>query len=178
MKININKKTVTSIETAEFTGEQHKNVFEAIYPMRSPWKQISRRKFRINVKFRWSKVVIFSILILIMDIKDFILPDGILDYFEIVDLKKEGKRYDIYLDERSIVPDSDYSYSSKGFTQAKTVQVFPTRGHTVFLHIRRRKWLEKETGRIVIREIDISHTGTELTEEFASFLKKRGSSPK
>jgi transposase len=57
------------------------------------------------------------------------------------------------------------------------IQDFPIRGHAVYLHIRRRKWLEKETGRIVMTIIDLSHEGTGLTEEFASFLKKIGSTP-
>jgi hypothetical protein len=113
-----------------------------------------------------------------MDITDFILPEGILDYFEIVELTKEGKRYDIYLDEGPIPPDSDNSYSWKGFTEAATVRDFPIRGHAVYLHVRRRKWLEKESGRIVTTVIDLSRHGTGLTEEFASFLEKTGLSPK
>jgi transposase len=109
-----------------------------------------------------------------MDIIDNFLPAGILDYFELKELKKSHKRYDIYLDEHPVIPDGEYTYSSKGFTDAATIQDFPIRGHAVYLHIRRRKWLEKETGRVITNVIDISHDGTGLTGEFASFLKKIG----
>lgn len=113
-----------------------------------------------------------------MDISNFILPAGLLDYFEIVKVETGHKRYDIHLDERPIPPSPvEYSYSSKGFTEATTVQDFPVRGHAVYLHIRRRKWLEKQSGKVVSTIIDISHIGTGLTEEFASFLKKIGLSP-
>lgn len=112
-----------------------------------------------------------------MDISNFILPDGLLDLFEIVNIETIHKRYDIHLDERPKPPSEKYSYSSKGFTEAATIQDFPIRGHAVYLHVRRRKWLEHETGKVLTTMIDLSHVGTGLTEEFASFLKKIGLSP-
>jgi hypothetical protein len=103
---------------------------------------------------------------------DNFLPEGLLDYFELKALKKSHKRYDIYLDEHPVLPDGEYTYSSKGFAEAVTIQDFFIRGHAVYLHIRCRKWLEKETGRVISKVIDISHDGMGLTEEFASFLKR------
>ena len=112
-----------------------------------------------------------------MNIPDYFFPEGLLDYFEITKFDKSYKRYEISLDERFLVPDSENSYSSQGFTEPCTIQDFPIRGHAVYLHIRRRKWLEKETGRVITTLINLSHDGTGLTEEFALFLKKIGLSP-
>jgi len=112
-----------------------------------------------------------------MNIPDYFFPEGLLDYFDITKFEKGHKRYDIYLDERALPPRSDNSYSSKGFTDPSTIQDFPIRGHAVYLHIRRRKWFEKETGKVITTSINLSHDGTGLTEEFALFLKKIGLSP-
>jgi hypothetical protein len=39
--------------------------------------------------------------------------------------------------------------SSKGFFDEITVQDFPIRGHQVYLHITRRRWLNEDTGQVV-----------------------------
>ena len=54
----------------------------------------------------------------------------------------------------------------------RIIQDFPLRGRAVFLHVRKRKWQERETGHIVTNSYDLTHQGTHLTYEFASFLKE------
>jgi transposase len=53
-----------------------------------------------------------------------------------------------------------------------TVQDFPIRGHQVYLHITRRRWLNEDTGKIVFRDWNLVADGTRVTQEFASFLKE------
>ncbi len=74
------------------------------------------------------------------------------------------------LDERHIPPKTT-GYESKGFTEQSVIQDFPLRGKPVYLHIRRRKWLEKDTGKVITNSYDVTHLGAQITAEFAAFLK-------
>ena len=71
-----------------------------------------------------------------------LLPEGTLDYFDIVDVKESGSEVVIYLEEKNVVP-LEYASKeteSKGFYDPVVVQDFPLRGKKVFLNIRRR-WM-------------------------------------
>lgn len=61
---------------------------------------------------------------------------------------------------------------SKGFQDEITVQDFPLRGKRVFLHIKRRRWTEKQTLAVVQRDWNLVAKGSRMTEEFAAFLKE------
>lgn len=113
-----------------------------------------------------------------MEAKDILgsfLPKVVVDWFDIVDIRDNQKamRMDIYLDEKKIIPDEikNSQVVSDGFTQECVIQDFPIRGRGVYLHVRRRKWKDKDTGTIYSRKFDLQHTGTELTHEFVAFLK-------
>jgi transposase len=60
---------------------------------------------------------------------------------------------------------------SHGFHKQITIQDFPLRGKTVFLHIKRRRWFNKTTNKVVQRDWDLVAKGTRMTVEFATFLK-------
>lgn len=105
------------------------------------------------------------------DLASLILPMEILPYFEVAHIVKQEERIDLYLDERNHPPKHPNTYLSKGFTDERIIQDFPLRGRAVFLHVRKRKWQERETGHIVTNSYDLTHQGTHLTYEFASFLK-------
>lgn len=100
-----------------------------------------------------------------------ILPIEILPYFKLIQVVKQAERIDLYLDECNTPPKQPYTYLSKGFSDERTIQDFPLRGKAVFLHVRKRKWQEIETGHIVTNSYELAHQGTHLTSEFASFLK-------
>lgn len=104
-----------------------------------------------------------------------VFPSVVVDNFDIIDLKENlsEERLDIYLDEKKIIPDSlkNREVISHGFTSETVIQDFPLRGKAVYLHLRRRKWLDKESNTIHTRTYDISFDGTQLTKEFVSFLK-------
>jgi hypothetical protein len=44
----------------------------------------------------------------------------------------------------------------------------------VLLHIKRRRWLNEDTGKVVFRNWDMIAQGTRITKEFADFLKELG----
>ena len=50
--------------------------------------------------------------------------------------------------------------------------IVPIRGHQVYLHITRRRWVNEDTGKIVFRDWNLVADGTRVTQEFASFLKE------
>lgn len=102
-----------------------------------------------------------------------LLPEGLLSYFNLSHYTISGQEVCLYLDENNEVPD-EYrkdKLQSKGFFDEITVQDFPLRGKAVFLHIRRRRWLNQTTGEIVFRDWNMVAKGTRMTKEFASFLK-------
>jgi len=102
-----------------------------------------------------------------------ILPEGILEYFEITDIQQHPDSHDIFLEERNIHPEEYQGQKliSKGFFEPISVQDFPIRGKAVYLKIRRRKWLNENTGLNVYRDWQLVANGTRLTGEFAAFLK-------
>ena len=66
-----------------------------------------------------------------------LLPEGTLDYFDLVDVKESVNEVVIYLEEKNIVPEkyTDQDTESKGFYDPVIVQDFPLRGKKVFLNI-------------------------------------------
>lgn len=105
------------------------------------------------------------------DLISLILPIELLPYFEVTSVIKHEHRIDLYLDERNNPPRQPNTYFSKGFTEERIIQDFPLRDRAVFLHVRKRKWQERDTGRIVTNSYDLVHQGTHFSYEFASFLK-------
>jgi hypothetical protein len=80
-----------------------------------------------------------------------LLPKIIFDYFELTSFKKGEEILYLYLKEINSIP-KEYrqnKLSSKGFFDEITVQDFPIRGHQVYLHITRRRWLNEDSGQVV-----------------------------
>ena len=104
----------------------------------------------------------------------FILPEDILDNFDIIGIEQLGEVLHIRLDEQPILPEgySAESISSNGFLPESQVYDFPIRDRKVVLHIRRRRWLENDTGKSISRELTLTSKGTRYTISFASFLKE------
>ena len=100
------------------------------------------------------------------------LPEDVYKYFELVEALCGEKDIQLFLDEKPLPPDDEAArYQSKGFTEQAIIQDFPMRGKPVFLHIRRRKWLDLRTQRVITSSYDLSHLGTQINKEFAAFLK-------
>ena len=103
-----------------------------------------------------------------------LLPEGTLDYFDLVDVKESVNEVVIYLEEKNIVPEkyTDQDIESKGFYAPVFVQDFPLRGKKVFLNIRRRRWLLNKHNEYISRNWRMMAEGTRMTQDFASFLKE------
>lgn len=102
-----------------------------------------------------------------------LLPQGMLDFFELTNVTQTDIGLQLYLKEKNIVP-SEYQeqkLESKGFLPEIMVQDFPIRGQKVNLHIKRRRWEVMDTGEIITRDWKLVSKGARITTEFGNFLK-------
>lgn len=106
-------------------------------------------------------------------IAEFLLPEGLLDFFEIEEVYKTDEGFHIHLIEKNIIPKEYHNQKllSKGFLPEVKIQDFPMRGKAVFLHIKRRRWQVESSGEIISRDWKLVSSGTRITQEFADFLK-------
>ena len=102
-----------------------------------------------------------------------LLPEGILDYFEVNQVNTVEGVINIYLEELNSIPKEfqGHKLTSKGFFEEIKVQDFPIRGKASYLYIKRRRWLDEITGNTVYRDWELVAKGTRLTKDFAAFLK-------
>ena len=105
-----------------------------------------------------------------------IFPAIVVENFDFVKIETDSKKEEmhIYLEENKVVPQDmrNRQVISYGLTEETEIQDFPIRGNSVYLHIKRRKWLDKSDNTIHVRQFDLSFEGTQLTKEFVSFLKE------
>lgn len=113
----------------------------------------------------------------------YMLPDGILDYFEITKIDEEVTNENdetgtvirilhIYLDERDLRDKVWHDLQPNGFTEPRLFNDFPQREHKVLLHVRRRRWLDGDGHNVVLETLPLVAEGTCYSVEFADFLKK------
>ncbi len=113
----------------------------------------------------------------------YMLPKGILDYFEITDISEEVtdekdetgtviRILHIYLDERDLRDVKWHDLQPNGFTEPRRFNDFPQREHKVLLHVRRRRWLDQDGRNVVLESLPLVAAGTAYSVEFADFLKK------
>ena len=113
----------------------------------------------------------------------YMLPEGILDYFEITKNDEEVTNekdetgtviriLHIYLDERDLRDKVWHDMQPNGFTEPRLFNDFPQREHKVLLHVRRRRWLDENGHNVVLETLPLVAEGTCYSVEFADFLKK------
>jgi len=110
----------------------------------------------------------------IIDGYSLLLPDGMLDFFEIDRVDEHPLAIHIFLTEINVAP-IEYKQEkviSKGFLEEIQIQDFPLRGRQLHLHVRRRRWLIESTNKYITRDWGLVAQGTRMTQEFASFLKE------
>lgn len=105
-----------------------------------------------------------------------ILPEGTLEYFNFVKCTYDSDSMCIHLEEKDVVPEEYKTILEKsaGFHDARYLKDFPIRGKKVTLCIKRRRWQVRFPGqksRKVSRDWSIIESGTNITAEFAAFLK-------
>lgn len=103
-----------------------------------------------------------------------ILPEFLIENFNLTSFKNSEENLHLYFEERSTIPKEFASVElvSKGFLDEVTIQDFPLRGKLVYLHIKRRRWTNKSTAEIIKRDWALVAKGTRMTQEFATFLKE------
>ena len=103
-----------------------------------------------------------------------LLPEVLTDYFELESHQKGKTELHFYYVEKNILPlgEAKGKVHSKGFYKEAIIQDFPIRGLEVYLHIKRRKWIDIESKKIIKRDWDLVSKGTRMTKEFANFLKE------
>lgn len=110
-----------------------------------------------------------------LDLIKLVLPQFLVDHFDLVkSIKEKEEILHLYFEERNIPP-KEYSSKiliSKGFHKEVTIQDFPLRGNTVYLHVKRRRWIDKDSNQIIQRDWNLVAQGTRMTIEFAAFLKE------
>ena len=113
----------------------------------------------------------------------FMLPQGILDYFEITKTVEElTEKKDetgtpirilhIYLDELDLRDETWHDLQPNGFTEPRLFNDFPQREHKVILHVRCRRWLDNDGHNVSMEHLPLVAEGTRYSVEFADFLKK------
>jgi hypothetical protein len=109
-----------------------------------------------------------------LDLLKLILPEFLVNHFTLVKNTKSGEVMHLYFEEQNIPPKEDYggNFIAHGFHKEATIQDFPLRGNTVYLHVKRRRWLDKTTKEVVQRDWSLVAQGTRMTTEFAAFLKE------
>lgn len=108
-----------------------------------------------------------------IDVLKLILPELLVDYFDLVKHETHSDVLHLYFEEKNSIPkeESKGILIAHGFHKELTIQDFPLRGKVVYLHIKRRRWLDKNSKEIVQRDWNLVAQGTRMTVEFAAFLK-------
>ncbi|UFH36934.1 ISAon1 family transposase N-terminal region protein [Flavobacterium acetivorans] len=102
------------------------------------------------------------------------LPELIVEYFDLINTKIEQEKTHLFFEEKNIPPKehNNKQLVSKGFLNEVTIQDFPLRGKFIYLHIKRRRWTDKQSQEIIQHNWNIVAQGTRMTQEFATFLKE------
>ena len=105
---------------------------------------------------------------------EFLLPQGLLEYFDLIKTTQSPNGLHIYLEEKNEPPVeyNDRKLHSKGFLPEVRVQDFPIRENKVTLVIKRRRWEDVDSGDIITRDWNVVNDGTRITKEFGLFLKE------
>jgi hypothetical protein len=104
-----------------------------------------------------------------------IVPEEILKYFELNDVKEKSQCYEFYLEEKEeLVPSSlqGETVVLDGFCNPLSILSFPIKMKPVYLVIKRRRWKPKGGGTHYSNEYDFTHPHIKATKEFAAFLKE------
>lgn len=98
----------------------------------------------------------------------FFLPEGMIDWFEVVNIKEEPNTgtaqadilyksvLHIYLDERDNRSGEEMVLKPNGFTEATLIKDYPIRNRKVLLHVRRRRYLDADNRNIILNQYPLT----------------------
>ena len=109
-----------------------------------------------------------------LDLVKMILPEMLVSHFDLVKTEKQSEQMHLYFEERNVVPEEETTrlLVAHGFHKESTIQDFPLRGNKVYLHVKRRRWLDKQSKEVIQRDWNLVAQGTRMTAEFSAFLKE------
>jgi len=106
----------------------------------------------------------------------FLAPSVVTDNFELVSIREQSNSFILEFEEfEQLVPAelSTCEFKLNGFENPIELHTFPQKGKACFLRIRRRKWVDKQTGRSYSNEYNLHKPGMKTTDELGDFLKKK-----
>lgn len=108
---------------------------------------------------------------------ELIFPEGMFEWFDIVEGSKDENNIRITLEEKNIPPfleeDKDKKITAADFKEI-TITDFPIRGRRTLLTFKRRYWKVEGQKEYLKRDIKLCFPHTQLEKEFAIFLKEDG----
>jgi hypothetical protein len=108
---------------------------------------------------------------------EIILPEGTLEWFDVLEGHKDEENLYIVLREKNIPPltekDKNKKIVAADFKEI-TITDFPLRGRRTLLTFKRRYWQVEGQKGFLKRDIKLCFPGTRLEKEFADFLKEDG----
>lgn len=109
----------------------------------------------------------------ISDLAKLFLPELLVEHFDLLNHEIKADSHHFYYAEKNLPPlDKSLRIHSKGYYKQAIVQGFPIRGKSVYLYIKRRKWIEIGSGKTIKRDWILVAKGTRMTSEFAAFFKE------
>ena len=108
-----------------------------------------------------------------IELAECLLSEEMVEYFEVVMVEKTLETLDVTLEER----DNGFEgynpgqLHPNGFYEESIVRDYPVRGRKMPFHIKRRRWVDVETGKSVSRRWDLVTKDTHFSKESAAFLK-------
>ena len=113
----------------------------------------------------------------------FFLPEGMINWFEVVKIEEEANTgtaqadvlynsvLNIYLDERDNREEETMGLRPNGFTEPTVIRDYPIRNRKVLLHVRRRRYLDADNRNIILNNYPLTADGTKVSVEFGLFFK-------
>jgi len=102
-----------------------------------------------------------------------LFPREITDHFEIVHIDPLSGILVVHFEEKDEFHEAEegHEYERNGFYEPARINDFPIRDRKVTLVVKRRRWIDRATGRSVGNRYDLTAEGTRHSKEFAAFLK-------
>lgn len=102
-----------------------------------------------------------------------LFPSDITEHFKIVHIESLPQVMVVHFEEKDEFHDKDggHEYVPNGFYESSRINDFPIRDKKVTLVVKRRRWIDKSTGKSVGNKYTLTAEGTRHSKEFAAFLK-------
>lgn len=102
-----------------------------------------------------------------------LFPSDITEHFKIVHIESLPQVMVVHFEEKDELHDKEggHEYVPNGFYESSRINDFPIRDKKVTLVVKRRRWIDKSTGKSVGNKYTLTAEGTRHSKEFAAFLK-------